>query len=208
MGGIFVAKAGYFTIPAILGCCIGTVGCGLITLLDVDTRLQWIGYEICASAGIGLAVQQGFSAVQIVLPLDDVAIGTACVVAFQSLGGAIFISVGNNLIQNHLLRAGRDNALPGVDVQAVIDAGASAFRNVVTPEQLPALLVVYNEALKQAFIAAVPLCGLAVVSACFLEWRNVKDQSRAEEEKERKASQRRNDLEKSILEEHQRQSSL
>lgn len=202
-----MAKSGYFTIPAILGCCIGTAGCGLMTMLDVNTRLQWIGYEICASAGIGLAVQQGFSAVQIVLPLEDVAIGTACVVAFQSLGGAIFISVGNNLLQNHLLNAARNDVLPGIDVQRVIDAGASALRDVVAPEQLPALLVVYNEALRQTFIAAVPLCGLAAVSACFLECRNVKDQSRKNEERARKAAGRRNELEKSILASHRQSAS-
>lgn len=204
LAGIFVARSGYFTIPAILGCCIGTVGCGLISMLDLDTGVKWIGYEICASAGMGMAVQQGFTAVQIVLPLDEIAIGTACIVAFQSLGGAIFISVGNNLLQNTLISAGRNNLLPGVDIQKVIDSGAAALRNVVTPEQLPALLVVYNDALKQTFIAAIPLCGLAAFSSLFLEWRNVKDESRVTEEKERKAAGQRNEIEKAILQSHRK----
>lgn len=183
LAGIFVSKNGYFTIPAIAGAAIGTVGCGLISMLDLNTGVRWAGYEICAAAGIGMAVQQGFSAVQIVLPLDEVAIGTAAVVAFQSLGGAIFVSVGNTILQNSLISAGRNNMLPGIDVQAVIDAGASAFRGVVTPEQLPALLQVYNDALRKVFICAIPLCGLAFVSSLFLEWRNVKDETEANEEK-------------------------
>lgn len=177
LAGIFVSKGGYFVVPAIVGCAIGTTGCGLLTMLSTDTGVEWTGYEICISAGVGMAVQQGFSAVQIVLPMDDVAIATACIVAFQSLGGAVFISVGNNLIQNHLLSAEREGILPGVDMEAVISAGAVAFRDVVAPEQIPALLEVYNEALRQAFIAAIPLCGLAVIGACFMEWKTVKGQS-------------------------------
>ncbi len=83
LAGIFVSKNGYFTIPAELGMIIGTIGCGFLTTLTPTTSAaKWIGYEILASAGIGMAIQQGFTAVQIVLPLDEVAIGTAAVVAF------------------------------------------------------------------------------------------------------------------------------
>jgi hypothetical protein len=90
VAGIFVSKNGYFTAPAIVGCAIGTVRCGLISTIKMYTSSsKWIGYEILASVGIGMAIQQGFTAVQIVLPLSEVAIGTAAVVAFQSLGGAI-----------------------------------------------------------------------------------------------------------------------
>jgi hypothetical protein len=204
LAGIFVSKNGYFTVPAIVGCAIGTIGCGLLTMVDLDTGTKWIGYEICISAGVGMAIQQGFTAVQIVLPLNEVAIGTAAVVAFQSLGGAIFVSVGNTILQSNLLAADQDGRLPGVDIQAVIDAGAAAFRDVVPIEQLPALLTVYNEALRQVFIAAIPLCGLAMVSACFLEWRDLKDQSRAKEENDKKSAERRNELEQAILRSHRK----
>jgi hypothetical protein len=207
LAGIFVSKNGYFTIPAIVGCAIGCVGCGLISMLDISSGAKWIGYEICASAGIGMAIQQGFTAIQIVLPLDEVAIGTAAVVAFQSLGGAVFVSVGNNILQNALLSASRNNMLPGVDVQAVIDAGASAFRDIVPAEELPALLEVYNDALHKVFIAAIPMAGLAVVSCLFLEWRNVKDQKRSNEEIAIKTAEKRSETERVIVEAH-RQSHL
>ncbi|KAG4434892.1 hypothetical protein IFR05_009622 [Cadophora sp. M221] len=199
LAGIFVSKNGYFTVPAIVGMMIGTVGAGLLSTISHRTpSSMWIGYEILASAGIGMAIQQGFTAVQIVLPLEEVAIGTAAVVAFQSLGGAVFVSVGNTILLNTLIAA----HIPGVDIQAVIDAGAADFRNQVSPEQLPELLEVYNDALRKVFTAAIPMAGLAVVACCFLEWRNVKDQNKKDLESAAKARGKREETEKAILERH------
>ncbi|CAJ2500196.1 Uu.00g030490.m01.CDS01 [Anthostomella pinea] len=173
--GVFVSVVGYFAPPAILGSAIGTVGCGAITLFHPGMATgMWIGIEILASAGFGMSVQQGFTAVQTVLQKDDLAVGTAAVVASQSLGGAMFISVGNSVFQNRLqaLAAGAD--MPGLDVRAVVEAGATAFRKVVTPEQLPLVLDLYDKALHSVFYVAIPLGGLAFLSCCFLEWRSVK----------------------------------
>lgn len=173
IAGVIVSKTGYFTPPAIIGGAIATAGCGLIYTLNANTTTaQWIGYEILVSAGFGLAVQQGFTAVQSVLPMADVPIGTAAVVAMQSLGGAVFISVGNAILINHLTSEGAN--LQGVDIAAVIRAGASGLRDLVPVDMLPALLEVYNDALDKVFLVAIPLAGLSFLSSCLLEWRSVK----------------------------------
>jgi hypothetical protein len=196
LAGIFVSKNGYFTAPAIIGMCIATIGCGLISRLQMDTSTaKWVGYEILASAGFGMAIQQGFTAVQIVLPLDEVAIGTAAVVAFQSLGGAVFVSVGNTILQNTLYAA----HIPGINIQTVVDDGAASFRDHLTPEQVSRLIVVYQVALQKVFIAAIPMAGLAVFSCACMEWRNVKDQDRADEEKMWKVRKRREDMERGLV---------
>lgn len=203
LAGIFVSKNGYFTAPAIVGCAIGTIGCGLISTIGPNTSSSmWIGYEIVASIGIGMAIQQGFTAIQIVLPLDEVAIGTAAVVAFQSLGGAIFVSVGNTILQNTLISAAEHDQLPGVDIQAVITAGASQFRTLVSADDLPILLNVYNKALQKVFIAAIPMIGLAFVSCLFLEWRSVKDKKRLDDEEAYKKIQARKEKERMVVEAH------
>ncbi|KAI0126635.1 major facilitator superfamily transporter [Xylariales sp. AK1849] len=187
--GIFVSKIGYFTPPAIIGSAIGTVGCGVFTLFNPSISTgTWIGFEILASAGFGMSIQQGFTAVQTVLPKDDLAVGTASVVASQSLGGAIFISVGNSVFQARLRAlASGGGALSGIDIQSIIDAGATAFRDLVTAEQLPTILQEYNGALQTVFTVAIPLGGLACISCCFLEWRSVKTRGK-EQEKERQPS--------------------
>ncbi|ESZ92109.1 hypothetical protein SBOR_7488 [Sclerotinia borealis F-4128] len=177
LAGIIVSKSGYFTPPTVVGTAIATIGCGLISTLNVNTTSpQWIGYEILSAAGFGLAIQQGFTAVQTVLPLEKIPIGTAAVVASQSLGGAIFVSVGNNILQNQLKSYSTNGQLPGVDIQAVLDAGATGLRSVVDADQLPALLGAYNEALQKVFLVAIPMTGLAFLSSLFLEWKSVKAQ--------------------------------
>ncbi|KZL70660.1 major facilitator superfamily transporter [Colletotrichum incanum] len=175
LSGIFVSIVGYFVPPAVVGGMIATAGCGVFRLLSQDTSTaQWIGFEILVSAGFGMSIQQGFTAVQAVLPPDEISIGTAAVVASQSLGGAIFISVGNTLFQNHLLQASAQNMVPGVDIRAVLEGGATSFRTVVPANALPMLLTVYNEALRVAFTAAIPLAGVSAIAACFMEWKSVK----------------------------------
>lgn len=175
LAGVFVSVIGYVTPPAVIGSAIGTAGLGLLTMLNVDTTTaEWVGYEILSSAGFGLSIQQGFTAVQTVLGPEDMAIGTAAVVASQSLGGAIFLSVGNSVFQNQLQKASGANQFPGVDIKKVIDAGATTFRHVIPADQIPAMLQVYNKALQVVFTVSIPLGGLAALISCFMEWKSVK----------------------------------
>ncbi|KAK5097777.1 hypothetical protein LTR70_002819 [Exophiala xenobiotica] len=173
--GIFVSKTGHFAPPAIIGCAIGTIGSGLLATLQPSTSTAtWAGFQVLVSIGLGMALQQGFSAVQATLPHHEVPLGTAAVVACQSAGGAIFVSVGNTLLQNHLFDANQADLIPGVNIRAVVDVGATNFRDLVPAESLPALLKLYNDALQAVFIAAVPLCGLAFICSLALEWKSVR----------------------------------
>ncbi|KAG7064423.1 major facilitator superfamily transporter [Colletotrichum scovillei] len=170
LAGIFVSIVGHPPAPAIIGGMIATAGCGKLLTLSPDTPTpHWIGFEILVAAGFGMAIQQGFTAVQAVLPPDEVPVGTAAVVASQALGGAVFVSIGNALFQNHLLRA----SAPGVDIPAVLGAGVTAFRTVVPAETLPIMVSVYNDALRVVLTAAIPLAAVSAIAACFMEWKSV-----------------------------------
>ncbi|KFA72079.1 hypothetical protein S40288_02253 [Stachybotrys chartarum IBT 40288] len=173
--GVFVSIVGYYVPPCIVGNSIAVVGCGMLTTLSVNTTTaQWVGYQILVAAGIGFSIQQGFMAVQTVLPADEIAIGTAAVVASQSFGGAVFISVGNNIFQNHIIQQADGIDLSGVDIRMLVESGATAFRDTVSPEDLPVMIRLYNDSLQQVFIATIPLTGLALVACLFMEWRNVR----------------------------------
>ena len=173
--GIFVTKIGYFAPPAIVGCAISVAGSALLSTMQLNTASsKWIGYEILASVGLGIAIQQGFIAVQTVLPLEQLPIGTALVTSFQSLGGAVLVSIGNSVVQSELVRAVDVSSIPGVDVRAVISAGATEFRSFVPEAALPALLEAYNHALQRVLIAAIATSGLAFFAALGLEWKSVR----------------------------------
>jgi hypothetical protein len=180
--GIAVSKTGYFAPPAIIGCAIAIIGCAAFTTLEPTTASsKWLGFEVLSAAGFGMAIQQGFTAVQSVLELEDVPIGVAAVTAFQSLGGAVFVVVGNDVLQRELRRY----SVPGVDIDAVMEAGATQFRSIVEPKLLPALVDAYNTALQKVLIVAAPLAGMALVGAFGLEWRSImqKEQPSVEVEK-------------------------
>lgn len=175
LAGVFVSQNGLFAPPAIIGCAIGTVGSGLLATLQPDSSLgHWFGFEVLISAGLGMAIQQGFSAVQTALPLGEVPIGTAAVVAAQSLGGAVFVSVGNTILQDHLLSQTNQQAISGVDLRAIFKLGATRFREFVPQDQVAAVVQLYNASLQGVFISAVPLCGCAFLCSLCMEWRSVK----------------------------------
>lgn len=173
ISGILVSKIGYFTPPAIIGCAIAAAGSGLISTLETTTgTVQWAAYLCIAGSGLGIAVQQSYTAVQAVLALEQVPIATAAVTCFQSLGGAAFISAGNCILSNYLRQSSND--LPGASIEAAISAGATEFREMIPSEMLPSVLRVYNEALQKVFISAIPLSGLAFICSLFLEWKSVR----------------------------------
>jgi hypothetical protein len=160
---IFVSKNGHFAPPAIIGCAIGTAGIFLLRILNIDTRAShWIGYEVLTSAGLGMAIQQAFTAIQTVLPLEEVLLGTAAAVASQSFGGSVFVSVGNTILQNPLLSANNAHMIPGVEIRVVMTAGATFFRSLVPPAPFQLCLSCAIQRCEKVFVAAIRMAGLGI----------------------------------------------
>lgn len=175
--GAFVTKVGYFTPPALLGAAIATVGFGFIYTISTDTSTaRWVGYQVLAGGGIGMAIQQGAVAVQAVLPPVIVPLATTLVMFAQSLAGAIFVSVGSSILRNELSSGLEQAQLPGVNVGAVLAAGATEVRLLVPTDQIAAVIAIYNQALEKVFLIAVPLAAMAFISTLPMEWRSVKGQ--------------------------------
>ena len=139
---------------------------------------KWFGYKVLTGAGIGVGFQIPIIAVQTVLPLEDVPVGTACVIFFQSLGGALFISVGQTVFQNGIIRGTRTYA-PDVNPHLLLTAGAAEIRNVLEKvgksDQLPHVLRAYMVGLTNSFRVTVACVAVAALAACFFEWKSVKD---------------------------------
>lgn len=62
-----------------------------------------LGFQIIFGAGAGIGLELSNIAVQTVLSEQDVSIGTSLVVFARSLGGAIFVSAGQNVFANHIV---------------------------------------------------------------------------------------------------------
>ena len=175
IAGALVTRTGYFNPPALLGPVIGTVGCGLLTTLNVHTgTARWVGYEIIAGGGMGIAIQQGIVAVQAVVSRERVPIATASILFAQSLAGAIFVTVGNSVLRNKLESGLEAATLPEVNVAQVLAAGATEFRLVVPRQALSAVLDIYNHGLDTVFIIAIPMAAMGAICALGMEWTSLK----------------------------------
>lgn len=103
----------------------------------------------------------------------DMPIGNTIATFFNKLGGAISVSVAQNIFSNTLIDQLRNN-VPGVSPAAVINAGATHVREAVAPRELRGVLKAYSEATQRTFILPIACAGLAFIVSLTMEWKSVK----------------------------------
>jgi hypothetical protein len=173
LSGGLVSAAGYYTPFMILGTVLMAGGGGLLTTFSVSTtKGQWIGYQVLFGFGLGLAMQMPSMAAQTVLRNADVPIGASLMLFAQWLGGAIFVSVGQNVLTTKLV-SGLAN-IPGFDPKFITSFGATELRAFIPPQFLTEVLGIYNGALVKVFDVALILSCLSIFGALTMEWRSVK----------------------------------
>ncbi|KAH9881744.1 hypothetical protein IAQ61_000472 [Plenodomus lingam] len=173
-GGL-VQRIGYYTPFMILGSSFMAIGAGLITTWDMGTNTgMWIGYQIILGIGVGWTMQQPNLAIQTILPKNDVPIGTAVLSLCQTLGGAVFAAVGQNLYIDKFTK-GLEH-IGGLDPEQILNAGATDLTKGLTAAVQRQVLEAYNDSLtKGTFFAALIVACLAIPAALGMEWRSVKD---------------------------------
>lgn len=175
ISGGFVSALGYYTPFMIASAVLMAIGAGLLSTLKIDSgRGEWIGYQCLFGFGVGLGMQQPMVAVQASLKSLDVAIGTAIVIFSQTLGGALFICVAQNVFQNKLIETIAKANLPGLDPKSVLAVGATQVRSTFKGDELAVVLSAYNTAITNCFYVAVAMSVLALVGAVFVPWNSVK----------------------------------
>ncbi|KAI0847158.1 MFS general substrate transporter [Daldinia vernicosa] len=176
ISGGLVSKFGYYAPMMILASIITPVGAGLLTTWTVDaTFSQWVGYQALLGIGLGLGQQQPYMAIQTVLPKADIPSGTSIILLVQTISGAIFVSVGQSVLQNELienLAAAFPNG--GIDLPNLANIGATQIRSITPPQYLQAVLVAYNRALTKVFTVGLCTSALTLIGSLAIEWKSVK----------------------------------
>ncbi|ATZ46819.1 hypothetical protein BCIN_02g01710 [Botrytis cinerea B05.10] len=154
VSGASVSRFGYY-VPFMWMCgIIFTAGCGVLhTLGRFSTTAQWAGYEVLTGFGFGIGFQVPYTAVQIVLPTEDVPIGNSLPVFSQALGELKMI--------------------PGLDSSEIIALGAKNLTSTVPSEYLDGVLDAYTYALSRTLILPIAAAGMAFVCSLGMEWRKV-----------------------------------
>lgn len=177
--GAIVSLTGHYVGLQVLGSSLVIIGAGLIYTLDLHSpRGKWIGYQILAGSGAGLSTQIPIIVGQTTAKSEDVASVTAVILFFQTITGAVFVSTAQSIFVNGLIEAVRHNS-PDVIPQSVVAVGAAELKEVFTPDQLPGILRSYMTGLKDAYLFAITLAGVAVILAVVTAvWdpRNLKEE--------------------------------
>lgn len=176
ISGIGVTVLGYYTPYMMASSAFMAIGVGLMSTWNIHSgSAQWIGYQIIYGFGVGLGMQQALIMAQTVLHIDDVPIGTALIMFMQTLGGALFISVAQNIFTNRLV-TNLARYVPSLDPSIVLRTGATSLK--YSPEidvsLIPSVLVAYNNALTQTFYVSLALGALSIFGALGIEWKSVK----------------------------------
>lgn len=173
---VITQKIGYYVPAMYLSSVLLAVGGGMLsTLRPGAAAREWIGYQVITGFGMGAAQQAPSLAPQKVLPRADVPLGTALIFFSAQLGGAVFVAVSQNIFAHQLIDS--LEAISGVDAQAIVKVGATAFRRIVPPNKLGAVIQAYNHSLTRVFILAAALGAGTVVGAAMMEWKSLKDKS-------------------------------
>jgi len=153
---------------------LGAVGAGLIYTWDVDTPMsKLVGYQILYGTGVGLGIQQAIVAVQAGSKNVDIPSGIALLCFAENFGGAVFVSVAQNLWANNL--ALKLQNIAGIDPSRVFNTGATEITTLTQdPDTLEAIKVAYNDALSQPFLVALILLCIATIGTLGVDWKNIK----------------------------------
>lgn len=182
--GFLVTKIGYYAPFMIANGVVMSIGAGLITTWTPDTlHPKWIGYQFMFGFGIGMGMQQASLAAQAVLSRKDAPIGIALVMFCQQLGGAVFVSVGQSVFTNQLVKG--LTKVASISPAVVVKTGATDIRHVVKASDLPGVLVAYNGALTKTFTVALAMACFSIIGGLCIEWKNIKPQNKQAEEVEK-----------------------
>ena len=189
--GQLTGRIGYYAPFMILSGIIMPIGAGLITTFSVHTSEGvWIGFQILVGFGIGVGMQQAALTAQTVLKKRDVPVGVSLMFFCQMLGGAIFISVGQNVFNQELVSK-LVQVVPGLSPIEIVNTGATDLRHAVPAQLLPQVLTVYNSALREVFIVATAMGALAILGTPFVRWRSVKGKAGPEGAKKRNSEEKK-----------------
>ena len=174
IGGIAATVIGYYTPFTLASSVLMAIGGGLLTTFTRETgHSKWIGYQVIFGAGVGFGMQQPLIAAQTVLPKKDIPLGTALTMFSQTLGGAIFVSVAQNVFTNQLI-ANLKTVVPDLKPGIVLATGATALKDVIPTNFLEGVQEAYNNAIMDTFYVGVAMGAMSIIGAAFLEWKSVK----------------------------------
>lgn len=100
----------------------------------------------------------------------------ALIIFAQSLGPAIVLVLCNVIFLESLTSQLQQN-VPSADTQAIIRAGATGFRKIVQPDQLPGVLASYANSVDRVFYLVAAVAAACSVVLWGMGWTDLRKKS-------------------------------
>lgn len=164
LSNYIISRYPQHTTLLIVGGILGILGATLISATNKQaTTSMWIIFELIAAAGIGIALQIPLIANQASVAAVDIPTATSTTLFFETIGQALFTAAGEAAFLNRLIRDLTKSTRHDIDVDLVIRAGATRFRDVLPAEQIPFILESYVDALRVTYLMSLGCAAAAAV---------------------------------------------
>lgn len=185
-GGFLVERTGYIIPYAVIAGILCSVSCGLMSTIEKGTHFGIIAvYQIINGAGRGFGTQMPTVAVQTanMHPIDTT-IAITLLMFTQMLGTALVLAFANNIFA-HSISMALEHLMSPEEVNALIKNGTIGLSG--KPEDRESLekigdlwnyvMRAYVEGIHNVFYMAAGFSVLAVASAFFLGWKDIRKTS-------------------------------
>ncbi|KAJ4481144.1 major facilitator superfamily domain-containing protein [Lentinula aciculospora] len=150
--GAIINANGFCTLVQLTGAVLFTVGSGLIASFRLNTSAgTWIGYQILAGAGAGAGVQTPYITAQTAVASEDVHTTNAIIMFMTGLGGALSISIAQNIFATVLLEELPEYTIAEINGGEILNLGE--------------VLQAFAHALDKTFIVSIVAGSVCVLLA-------------------------------------------
>ncbi|KAK6066039.1 major facilitator superfamily transporter [Seiridium cupressi] len=171
--GKAITKTGIAVPYLIASSVIVTIAAGLLYTLDVGTSTgKWVGYQILAGFGYGIALQVPVVIAQAFAAPSDIAPTTAIIIFCRSVGGMFLLAAAQSGFVNQLVHKLAETA-PSVNPAQVTLTGATELHQVFSGAELDGVVRAYAWGIKVAFAITIAACGITVPVSLCSKWKNV-----------------------------------
>ncbi|EFQ96977.1 major facilitator superfamily transporter [Nannizzia gypsea CBS 118893] len=196
------SRSGYMMIPIVVGATIGMLICGsgtsifgyytpfmllsstlmpifagLITTFGVNTSfIRHLLYSGAFGVASGVGFNAPISAVQTVLPKDDVSLGLSIVLFAQHFGPAVSVAIAQVIFTSQL-STNLSRVVPGLNTASIESNGLLALARHAPPAQHGEILAGAGRSFGETWYLAAGLACVTLVGSLLMEWQSVKQKN-------------------------------
>ncbi|KAL1801711.1 hypothetical protein ACET3X_002053 [Alternaria dauci] len=171
--GKAITKTGVAAPYLVVSSAIVTIAAGLLYTLGVGSSTgHWVGYQMLAGFGYGLALQVPVIISQAFSEPADIAPTTAIIIFARSLGGTFLLAAAQSAFVNQLVHKLTVTA-PGVSPDLVTNTGATELHHVFSGAERDGVIEAYAWGIKVAFATTIAACGITFPFSLLTKWENV-----------------------------------